>query len=265
MAAVAGGVCFSSVLVLVAFNKERTFSIVWRMLHGHAFKRLAPLRAAAFSMALSPTYKTTTLEGSVEKETALAPPSPPLPPLGPLRTALEIGAGMGDCVPELCAISASASGVPLQRLLLVEPNHHFHAALRRVAETVSAPTEVAVLTCGGEALEAVADSSVDLVFSHLVLCSAPQQPVLAEIRRVLRPGGRLVCVEHVRGPPAAWLQDALTGTGLWGLIGGGCSLTRDTAAAIADAGPWQRLEVRAVNVRDLPFFMRPHIVAVAVR
>jgi SAM-dependent methyltransferase len=89
--------------------------------------------------------------------------------------------------------------------------------------------------------------------------------VLAEARRVLRPGGRLVCVEHGRGAPAAWAQDLVAASGLWALFGGGCCLDRDTAAALAAAGPWARLEVRDVAVRGVPALLRPHIAAVAVR
>ena len=261
--AAAGGLCF----LLLNASRDYTFSLVWRALHGHAAERLRPLRKAAFSMAFgSSTGQAAAAPASIGAF-ALVSPSPPLPPLGrPVKMALELGAGMGDCVAELCAAAAAASGgAPLDRLLLVEPNVHFHAALRRAAASVPAPTEVALLACGGESLSAVADASVDLAFSHLVLCSAPPQPVLAELRRVLRPGGRLVCVEHVRGPPAAWLQYVLTLSGIWGFVGGGCCLTRDTAAELAAAGPWQRLEVQSVEVSGLPAFMRPHIIAVAVR
>jgi ubiquinone/menaquinone biosynthesis C-methylase UbiE len=69
------------------------------------------------------------------------------------------------------------------------------------------------------------------------LCSIADVPAaLAEITRVLRPGGQLRFFEHVRStrPWFGALQDALTP--VWSRIGGGCHLNRDTAATIAASG-----------------------------
>jgi SAM-dependent methyltransferase len=197
---------------------------------------------------------------------------------GRLAEVLEIGAGFGDCVREVAAAVAAANAragagaAPLRRVTLVEPNARFHAALRGPAvAAAAAPAAVRVLGCGGEALAGagVADGSVDLVLLHLVLCScASQAAVLAAARRALRPGGRLVCIEHVRGPQGSavlWAQRLIAQSGVWGLFGGGCRLDCDTAAVLAAAGPWARLEVRPAAVPSLPFFLQPHIAAVAVR
>jgi ubiquinone/menaquinone biosynthesis C-methylase UbiE len=79
------------------------------------------------------------------------------------------------------------------------------------------------------------DESVDAAVASLVLCSVPDQDrALAELHRVMRPGGELRFYEHVvpsRQPKRALLQ-AADRSGLWPRIAGGCHLARDTAVAI---------------------------------
>lgn len=79
--------------------------------------------------------------------------------------------------------------------------------------------------------------SADAVVASLVLCSVGDQAaVLAEVRRVLRPGGTLAFYEHVRSGHAvlARAEDVLTP--VWDRFTGGCHLNRDTLAAITAAG-----------------------------
>src|SRR5207302_11033986 len=81
------------------------------------------------------------------------------------------------------------------------------------------------------------DGSFDTAIASLVLCSVPDQSAaLAEIRRVLKPGGELRFYEHVRSPKrmVAGIQSAVTP--VWSRLGGGCHLNRDTESAIAAAG-----------------------------
>lgn len=81
------------------------------------------------------------------------------------------------------------------------------------------------------------DASVDAVVSSLVLCSvADQEAVLAEVDRVLKPGGVFVFYEHVRSHHrvVAGLEDLVTP--LWRRAAGGCHPNRDTVRAIRGAG-----------------------------
>jgi SAM-dependent methyltransferase len=93
-----------------------------------------------------------------------------------------------------------------------------------------------VVTAEAEALP-FADASFDTVVSTLVLCTVTDVDAsLAEIRRVLRPGGALLLIEHVRadGVVLARWQNRLHGS--WRAFGYGCHCNRDTCASLADAG-----------------------------
>jgi ubiquinone/menaquinone biosynthesis C-methylase UbiE len=97
-----------------------------------------------------------------------------------------------------------------------------------------------------------------------VLCSVPDQRTsLAELRRVLRPGGELRFYEHVRPdtPRKAAVWQRLDDWNIWPRVAGGCHGTRDTEAAIRDAG----FEIE--RCRRFPFGgclgSMPHILGVA--
>jgi SAM-dependent methyltransferase len=121
-----------------------------------------------------------------------------------------------------------------ERVILVEPDRFMRARLgARLGES-----SVPVTVSGADAEHLpLADGGADAVVFTLVLCSVPDQRLaLLEARRVLKPGGTLAVLEHVRGQGRAgrW-QDRLDG--LWGrFVAPGCHLNRNTVAAIADAG-----------------------------
>jgi SAM-dependent methyltransferase len=83
----------------------------------------------------------------------------------------------------------------------------------------------------------LADASIDTVVVTYALCTIPDpRAALCEIRRLLKPKGRLLFIEHqraARGWRSRW-QDRLNG--LWGRIAGGCHLNRSPVQLIGDAG-----------------------------
>lgn len=136
---------------------------------------------------------------------------------------LEIGAGTGA--------NLAHYGPGVDRLVLVEPSEGMRARL----EARLADREAVVLGLEGEALP-LEDESVDAVVFGLVLCSVrdPEQ-VVSEAWRVLRPGGRVVFLEHVVGRgPLGWVHKGLTP--LWSRVAGGCRLDRDSGAVFERAG-----------------------------
>ena len=139
---------------------------------------------------------------------------------------VEIGAGYGATFPFYPSV---VTGV-----LALEPDPTLRELARAAA--ARAPVPVTVVDGVAEALPA-ADASVDVVVSSLVLCSVADQSVaLAEVVRVLRPGGLLLFYEHVRSAHRVLGAAEDLVTPLWSRVAGGCHPNRDTVAVIAGAG-----------------------------
>ena len=141
---------------------------------------------------------------------------------------LELGAGHGLNFPHYPA--------EVSEVIAIEPEPTLRAGAAETA--ASAPVPVRVLAGVADELP-VGDESVDAAVASLVLCSVPDQhSALAELHRVLRPGGELRFYEHVipRCQPKRLLLQAADHSGLWPTIAGGCHPARDTAAAIEHAG-----------------------------
>jgi ubiquinone/menaquinone biosynthesis C-methylase UbiE len=147
------------------------------------------------------------------------------------------------------------------RWIGVEPNAYLRERLR---EEVARRGLSADLHAGTAERLPLPDRSVDAVVSTLVLCSVPDvDAVLGEVRRVLRPGGRFVFLEHVGAPPGTWLraiQRLLRP--IWRVVGDGCHPDRDTLDAIERAG---FADLRAERFRVSAGLVSPHVAGVATR
>jgi ubiquinone/menaquinone biosynthesis C-methylase UbiE len=151
---------------------------------------------------------------------------------------LELGAGTG--------LNLDLYPASVEALTLTEPDPHMIKQLRkrvsegaREAEVIEAPAEKLPFD----------DNSFDTVALTLVLCTVPDPAAaLAEIKRVLKPDGQFLFLEHVRSPDAglAKWQDRLEKP--WRFLGDGCHCNRDTEAAIHAAG----FELGGVEHPELP-------------
>jgi len=141
---------------------------------------------------------------------------------------VELGAGNG--------LNFAHYPASVSEVIAIEPEPTLRAAAERAVEAAPAPVMVAAGTA--EALP-LGDAEVDAAVASLVLCSVPDQArALAEVHRVLRPGGELRFYEHVIAncqPKRALLQ-LVDHSGLWPKLAGGCHPARDTRAAIEAAG-----------------------------
>jgi ubiquinone/menaquinone biosynthesis C-methylase UbiE len=176
---------------------------------------------------------------------------------GAAGRVIEVGAGTG----------ANFAHYPraVTEVLAVEPEPYLRERAAAAAER--APVPVTVVDGVADRLPAV-DGSFDAAVASLVLCSVPDvTAALAELRRVLRPGGRLYFWEHVRaeGWAGAGAQRLLDRT-VWPAFSGGCHTGRDTAAAIAVAGfTVERLERFRFPDSWVPSPTAPQVLGVAVR
>jgi SAM-dependent methyltransferase len=163
---------------------------------------------------------------------------------------LEIGAGIG----------ANFAHYPptVDEVVALEPEPYLRERAGRAA--VAAPVPVRVQDGVAEHL-ALDDDSVDAAVASIVLCTVSDPGLaIAEIRRVVRPGGELRFFEHVRSedPRKARVQRSLDRPRLWPRLAGGCHCSRDTVAALETAG--LRIErIRRFDVGPSWLHTNPHV------
>ncbi|MFO7589217.1 MAG: class I SAM-dependent methyltransferase [Gemmatimonadota bacterium] len=169
-------------------------------------------------------------------------------------TVVELGPGAG----------ANFRYYPLgTRVVAVEPNPMMHRRL--LAQGRRRGIELDLLPARAEGLE-IESASAKLVVSTLVLCSVEDPGrVVAEVKRILRPGGRFAFLEHVAASPGSRLRRAQEAVHRpWHWLGEGCHLTRDTAATLEAAG-FASLEIERFE-SGFPWApFAPHVAGVATR
>lgn len=143
-------------------------------------------------------------------------------------TVVEIGTGTGK--------NLRHYPDTVEHVIFTEPVAAMRDQLQLRIESVSPTFAVEIIDATAERIP-LPDATADTVVSTLVLCSASDLPrAAAELRRILRPDGSLLLVEHVAaqgGAERAW-QERLDG--IWNWIEGSCHLNHDTVAALVDAG-----------------------------
>jgi ubiquinone/menaquinone biosynthesis C-methylase UbiE len=151
----------------------------------------------------------------------------------------------------------------VEEVVAVEPEPYLRARAEQAAK--SAPVRVSVRPGLADALE-FDDDSFDSAVASLVLCSVPDQAdAIAELRRVLKPGGELRFLEHVRSDGAfkARLQITLDRSRIWPKVAGGCRCSRDTVSAIRSAG-FRIDRERRIDVGPGWSHTNPHVIGVAL-
>jgi ubiquinone/menaquinone biosynthesis C-methylase UbiE len=167
---------------------------------------------------------------------------------------IDVGAGTGA--------NLELFPARVTELILAEPDPHMVKRLR--AKLPVAAPEAQVVEAPAESLP-FEDSSFDTVAFTLVLCTVPDPAAaLAEAARVLRPGGKLLFLEHVRSEDAgmARWQDRLEKP--WRFLADGCHCNRDTVTTIA-ASPLTVERVEHDRLPKAPPLVRPLVRGSAIR
>ncbi|KAK4598566.1 hypothetical protein RGQ29_015851 [Quercus rubra] len=177
---------------------------------------------------------------------------------GKAQKVLEIGIGTG---PNLKYYAGEAD----VQVFGMDPNRKMEKYAQAAAEATGLPlTNFEFLHAVGEAIP-LGDASVDAVVGTLVLCSVKDVDMaLKEVKRVLRPGGIYLFVEHVAakdGTVLRFIQNVLDP--LQQTVADGCHLTRETGMKISEAG-FSGVELNKVFLSNA-FYVNPQVYGIACK
>ena len=167
---------------------------------------------------------------------------------------LEVGAGNG--------VSFRHYPPTVETVVALEPEPFMRDKARHAATNAGVTVQ---LVDGVASRLPFESSSFDAAVASLVLCSVPEiATALSEIRRVLKDGGELRFMEHVRAdqPAKARLQIMLDRSRIWPLLGGGCHCSRQTMEAIAAAG-FRVTELEWLRFGPSWWITNPHVLGAA--
>ncbi len=145
----------------------------------------------------------------------------------------------------------------------IEPNELFWSDLYEKARLKGIQAKIEK---GDSSKISLSDNSVDVVLVTLVLCSV-NNPVqmICEAKRILKPGGKLIFIEHVaaaRKTGLRFLQEIFNPVGKF--IADGCNCNRETWKFLESAG-FQKLEISHQKINGTIPFLSPHIIGYAIK
>ncbi|MGH3943470.1 MAG: class I SAM-dependent methyltransferase [Pseudonocardiaceae bacterium] len=168
---------------------------------------------------------------------------------------VEVGAGNG--------MNFAHYPTTVTHVVAVEPEPYLRALATRAAKTASVPVIVQAGTADRLPLP---DADIDAAVLCLVMCSLEDRPAaLAELRRVLRPGGTLRFLEHtIADSPGLRVVQRVADATVWPLLAGGCHTATDPVAAITGAG-FEITTCRRLRFPDNRFTQpaSPHVLGAA--
>lgn len=189
-----------------------------------------------------------------------------------LRSASLLSSSPAQARPALMQAASLSAHSPLQwELVGVDPNPAMQQYARKTADAVGFPQQQLRLEVASAEQLPFADASFDAAVMTLVLCSVPSPAIaamaVAEVQRVLKPGGSLLTIEHVAASwdvePWVRVQQTLLSP-LQQAVADGCHLTRETGQLLRQGG-WGGLELEEGKVPGLGALLENHVWGIATK